>query len=762
MTIIKKIEYFWKGSIRRQLIIGIALVHAVLMTIFVFDLVTRQSNFLREQTIEHAGSLAKTLAANSTSWILSSDVVGLEEVINSQSNYPSLQYAMIHDLKGKILGYTDRKMVGKYIDDPISLALLDHILATVVMVNSDEIIDVAAPVVVKGRQIGWARVGIDRNNTTVNLDIITRDGVLYTFVAIIVGTIFAYYMGLGLSRGIYRLIGAADSVSKGLHDTRADVVRVDELGKLAHGFNDMLDSVYKARQELLTSERRASDFANVSSDWFWEMDADLRYTSITGNFEKITGYEVDEVIGTKRWNFSNAQDTPEKWEKHKADLIARRPFKDFEYTVVFGNNEKLQVSVSGVPVYDNDGQFVGYRGSAKNITERINNKRELEKAKEKAETANRAKSEFLASMSHELRTPLNAVLGFGQMLQLNPKDDLSTTQNEYVENILTGGNHLLKLINEILDLSQIEADQASIYLTEIDAEEIIKSCIVQILPSCEARGIKIINRIKASSDDFLRTDQMRFKQIIINLLSNAVKYNKDSGTITVDYQKTKEGFLHISIADTGVGIAERNHANIFNMFQRLGSHSGVAREGNGIGLAICKLLTEQLAGRIDFESEIGKGTTFWIELPLASNKGVLIWSDSLRVGVDAIDKDHQTLISLTNKISSGNCDGTDLNDIIKELIEYTQYHFRREEVIMEVCGYPKLKEHRAYHQKFVAEVNDLARDWRKNKSPELHQRLSYFLRDWWVGHIMKVDTEIEEYTKGKKKEIRKALTELEK
>lgn len=761
MIIIKKIKYFWTGSIRRQLIIGIALVHAVLMTIFVLDLVTRQSNFLHEQTIEQAGSLAKTLAANSTSWILASDVVGLEEVINSQSNYPSLRYAMIHDLNGKILGYTDRRMVGKYIDDATSLSLLDHDMAIVVLVNSDVVIDVAAPVVVKGRQIGWARVGIDRTDTTISLKEIARDGALYTLGAIIVGIIFAYYMGLGLSRGIYRLTDVASSVSKGSRDMRADVDRVDELGKLANVFNIMLDLENEARQELLASERRASDFAEVASDWFWEMDADLKYTSISGNFEGITGYDINKVIGTKRWNFLGEGEEIKKWDRHKAELEAHLPFRDFEYTAMFEDKAQLQVSISGVPVFDDADQFIGYRGSAKNITARIKNERELEEAKEKAEKANEAKSDFLASMSHELRTPLNAILGFGQMLQFNPKEELTTTQSGYVDNILIGGNHLLNLINEILDLSQIEAEQEIILLEEIVAEQVIEGCIAQILPLAAVRGIKVVNQVEEGSRNLLLTDEMRFKQVMINLLSNAVKYNIDNGTIIVDCRKTKEEFLHISITDTGIGIAEKDHAKIFNIFQRLGGHSDVAREGHGIGLTICKHLTERLGGRIDFESKKDKGTVFWFELPLITNKEILIWNDTMRVGVDAIDKDHQKIISLTNKISVGCYDEKQMNDTIVELIEYTHFHFRREEAIMEVCDYPDLIEHRDAHQDIIAEVNKLAKNWRKNNDPEIQRELCLFLREWWYGHIMKADIEIAKYTRGKTQEIRDVLKNME-
>ncbi len=510
------------------------------------------------------------------------------------------------------------------------------------------------------------------------------------------------------------------------------------------------------------SEQRYHRAVDGTNDGIWDWNIKTGDDYFSPRWAEILGYDFSDlkpVVATFT-NIIHPDDRDLVWHHVNTHLEFKTPF-DMEFRMRKKDGEYIWVQSRGRASRDEFGQPTYMAGSIIDITDRRLYEDNLRVAKKEANQASKAKSEFLASMSHELRTPLNAVLGFGQMLLLNSEETLSKTQSEYVENILTGGNYLLKLINEILDLSQIEADQAAIFLEEVDAVETIQNCITQVQPLGEERGIKVINQIKAGAKALLRTDQLRFEQIIINLLSNAVKYNNDGGTIIVSYQETKEGFLRILIADTGIGIAEQDYVNVFNMFQRLGSHSAITREGNGIGLAICKLLTEQMGGRIDFESEEGVGTTFWIELPLASNDMILIWSDNLRVGVDPIDKDHQVIIFLINKISSGFCQEAELNNVIIELIEYTEYHFRREETIMEVCDFPKLIEHQEYHQKLVAQVHELARDWRENKDPEMRYRLCRFLRDWWIGHILNVDVEIAQFATGKTQEIRQALNNLE-
>jgi hemerythrin-like metal-binding protein len=388
-------------------------------------------------------------------------------------------------------------------------------------------------------------------------------------------------------------------------------------------------------------------------------------------------------------------------------------------------------------------------------------KKEAEKAKKEAEKSSKVKSEFLASMSHELRTPLNAVIGFAQMMQFDPKAPLAESQIEHVGSILEGGNHLLNLVNGILDLAKIEAGEVSLFVEDVNANEVIADCVELIKPLGKPTQLEIINKIDAKSLSLIRTDRMRLKQIVLNLLSNAVKYNKVSGKVTIEGWETDDKFLHISVIDTGIGVSIQNQKAIFGMYYRFENDAYEAKDGTGIGLTVSKLLVEQMAGRIGLLSEEDVGSTFWIELPLSTNEETMIWTDALRVGVDAIDKDHQVLISLLNKITDRSIADEDIDDIIGELIDYTNYHFQREEAIMEVCQYNDLENHREIHRNLIAKVNDMATAWHMDNSDQQRIKLHKFLRDWLFTHIISEDTKLAAGTKGRGRVIQQALNEIE-
>ncbi len=237
--------------------------------------------------------------------------------------------------------------------------------------------------------------------------------------------------------------------------------------------------------------------------------------------------------------------------------------------------------------------------------------RQLELARDEAERANRAKSDFLSRMSHELRTPLNAILGFGQLLQYDP--DLPEPLQEDVQEILKAGQHLLGLINEILDLARIESGQVSVQLENVSLQELMADSLGLIAPQAQARGLHIESA--GLPDLWLRADPRRLKQVLLNLLSNAVKYNRERGRIAVGAQLRAPGRVRLSISDEGPGIPADRLGELFQPFNRLGAESGEV-EGTGIGLTITRQLIELMGGSVGVDSPAGQGATFWIELPL--------------------------------------------------------------------------------------------------------------------------------------------------
>ncbi|HWC36384.1 MAG TPA: ATP-binding protein [Mycobacteriales bacterium] len=235
------------------------------------------------------------------------------------------------------------------------------------------------------------------------------------------------------------------------------------------------------------------------------------------------------------------------------------------------------------------------------------------RAEEAAERANRSKSEFLSRMSHELRTPLNAILGYGQILQMDP---LREDQEQPVAQILSGGRHLLELINEVLDISRIEVGRLSLSVEPVQVAEVIGTTIDMVRPAAAERGVSL-DVIEGLEGLTARADRQRLRQILLNLLSNAVKYNRPGGSVTVSYELRDADMCRIAVTDTGLGIRPEDFDRVFAPFERLGADQ-LNVEGTGMGLTVCRQLATAMNGEMGLTSEVNRGSTFWVDLPLAA------------------------------------------------------------------------------------------------------------------------------------------------
>jgi signal transduction histidine kinase/ActR/RegA family two-component response regulator len=302
---------------------------------------------------------------------------------------------------------------------------------------------------------------------------------------------------------------------------------------------------------------------------------------------------------------------------------ASRGIEDiYELTYIRRDGSRFPAVVSVTALRDDQGGILGYLliGTDNTARKRVEEEQakqlqehtvELQKATAIAEKANLAKSDFLSSMSHELRSPLNAILGFAQLMESDTPLP-SPTQKANIDQILHAGWYLLELINDILDLAVIESGRLSLSLEPVSLMEVMIECQSMIEPLAQKRGITMTFP-QFEKPCFIKADRTRLKQVLINLLSNSIKYNRARGTVTVGCALSQSGRIRISVCDTGAGLSAEKLAQLFQSFNRLGQEAS-GEEGTGIGLVVSKRLMELMQGQIGVDSQVGKGSVFWIEL----------------------------------------------------------------------------------------------------------------------------------------------------
>ena len=370
-----------------------------------------------------------------------------------------------------------------------------------------------------------------------------------------------------------------------------------------------------ARNALLDSQRTLASIVESSDDGIISQTLEGAITSWNRGAERIYGYPAAEALGRPISILvpAGVDDLPQIMEK-----IARGDSIDhFETTRQTKDGQLIHVSLTISPIRDASGEVTGASVIARDVSERRRLDEERAAAHEEADRANRAKSEFLSRMSHELRTPLNSVLGFAQLMQMEP---LAPRQEEAAQEILKAGAHLVELIDEVLDIARIEAGKLRLSLEPVDAVLVIDECISLLGPQAaqEQVGVAMDPTDPDTAPMYVFADRQRLKQVLLNLLSNGIKYNREGGSVRVSIERTAEGSrIRIDVSDSGRGIPPERVERLFSPFDRLGiEDTGI--QGTGLGLALTKPLVEAMGGTIAVSSELGRGSTFSVELASAS------------------------------------------------------------------------------------------------------------------------------------------------
>jgi PAS domain S-box-containing protein len=381
-------------------------------------------------------------------------------------------------------------------------------------------------------------------------------------------------------------------------------------------------SLERSTADLRDSESRFRDFALTSSDWFWETDAQHRFVYQSEQIRKF-GQDPGNRLGRTRIDLAaEMQNEPEKWREHVAVLNAHEPFRNFVYARHISADPQHIVSLSGNPVFDPAGRFLGYRGTARNITEEVLAERSLRAAKAAAESANLAKSHFLANMSHELRTPLNAILGFAELLERGVVGPLPPRGQEYAGLIRQSGAHLLEVVNGLLDLARIDAGKLELQEERgVDPRRLIEQCVRLVERQADEAGLHLSVEI-ADPVPLLVADRTRLTEILLNLLSNAIKFTEPGGSISIALRRRTEGGVLFEVRDTGIGMSESEIEIALEPFGQIDPGLCRGQPGAGLGLPLARRFAELHGGSLLVDSEKGVGTTVTLLLPAIRVVGV--------------------------------------------------------------------------------------------------------------------------------------------
>ncbi|MBW7837491.1 MAG: PAS domain-containing sensor histidine kinase [Sphingomonadales bacterium] len=386
------------------------------------------------------------------------------------------------------------------------------------------------------------------------------------------------------------------------------------------------------------AQQRFQDFARASSDWYWETDRDGRLTLLSDRLTAIIGIPAARFIGHRFDEIGALAADAQGRFPARDGMITSRAFRDQLYAMKSADGEDMLFHLSGVPIFDQaSGEFMGFRGAGMDVTARMqaeqqtleirrnlentleeltNKNIQLDLASGEAERALKIKSDFLAAMSHELRTPLNAIIGFAEAMKLEVFGKIGDQYKGYSDDIMNAGRHLLGLINDILDVAVIESDKIKLDIEAAPLRDIIDAALNLVIIRANKKALDT-SAVRVSGKWLLDVDVRRATQVFVNLFSNAVKFTPDKGRIGVEVKEVGDGFLAITVWDSGIGIPPSKHELVFDKFQQCADSIYARREeGTGLGLHISRHLARLMGGDISLQSEVGEGSRFTVTLPL--------------------------------------------------------------------------------------------------------------------------------------------------
>lgn len=382
------------GSVRRHLVIGVALVHAVMMAVFVYDVVQRERAMRHQQILDQVQGLTNVLAVNSVSWVLTNDLAGLQETVNGVSAYPGTDYVMIVDPNGRVLAHSDHKRVGLILSDGESRKMLDSASRPLLLQSNGVLSDAAAPVMASGRLLGWARVGLNMKSIIAEQAQIVRQGILYALIAIVLGSLLALLIGRHLTRGLNALDRVAEKVKAGERGLRAEIVNQDEVGRLAESFNAMLHALEIreaeldiSRAQLAQSEERFALAMAGANEGLWDWDLTTNTAFFSPRWKEMIGYAPDEIGDSPEEWLSRLHPDDAAYAQQEASAYIQGERERYETVFRFRHRsgDYLWILARGAVARDAQGRVIRFCGTHVDISTQKALECEIHEARERAE-----------------------------------------------------------------------------------------------------------------------------------------------------------------------------------------------------------------------------------------------------------------------------------------------------------------------------------------------------------------------------------------